>query len=209
MIDAEPLDDAVAAAVAVLRRGGTVVLPTDTVYGIAALPSDPAAVQRIFELKQRPDGMHVAVLLSGPEQLELVSTAVGDVANRLAERFWPGALTLVLGGATEAVARLGDGDGTVGVRCPDHPLVRAIAREVGPLATTSANRHGHPTPDTAAGVARQLPGADLVIDGGVCAGGVASTVVSLVHGSPEILREGPVTAAEISDSVGAPPPDAG
>lgn len=209
MIGAEPLEDAVAEAVAVLRRGGTVVLPTDTVYGIAALPSHAAAVQRVFELKQRPEGMHVAVLVSGPEQLPLVSQDVDDRAERLARRFWPGALTLVLPGATALVAELGDGDGTVGVRCPDHDLVRAIAGEVGPLATTSANRHGHPTPDTAEGVARELPGADLVIDGGVCAGGVASTVVSLVGAAPEILREGPVTAEEISDSVRARPPDAG
>lgn len=194
------LPAAVDDAVAVLDRGGVVVLPTDTVYGIAARPDLPAAVERIFELKERPAGMHLAVLIAGTHQLPLVTADSRPGVGRLADDHWPGALTVVVGQAARLVSGLGDGDGTVGVRCPDHDLVRALADRVGPIACTSANRHGHPTPETAALVARELPGADLVIDDGVCAGGVASTVVSVTGADLEILRPGPVTAADLAAS---------
>jgi L-threonylcarbamoyladenylate synthase len=197
LIAAEPLEEAVEAAAEVLEAGGTVVLPTDTVYGIAALPESRAAVTRIFELKGRPEGMHLAVLLAGPEQLPTVSMDHRPGVAALAIELWPGPLTLVLPGATPLVSGLGDDDGTVGVRCPDHDLVRALADRVGPLATTSANLHGHRTAATAAEIAEELPGADLVIDGGPAVGGVASTVVSLLGDDPEILRDGPVAESDI------------
>ena len=143
--------------VSALEAGGTVVLPTDTVYGLAALPARPEAVERIFELKRRPAGMHLAVLVAGAHQLPLVSSDDRAGVQALADTYWPGALTIVVGGATALVSGLGNDDGTVGVRCPDHDLVRAVAERVGPIACTSANVHGRPTPDHAEGVAAELP----------------------------------------------------
>lgn len=198
LIDADPVDVAVAEVVATLQSGGTVVLPTDTVYGLAALPSRGDAVARVFELKQRPAGMHLAVLLADADQIPLVSTDARSGVAVIAEAFWPGALTLVLPDATDLVAGLGNGDGTVGVRCPDHDLVRAIARRVGPIAVTSANGHGKPTPPTAPEVAAELPGTDLVIDGGPCRGGVASTVADCTGDVPVVVREGPVSDTSIA-----------
>lgn len=170
----------VARAAGVLRGGGTVVLPTDTVYGLAALPGNE---HRLAELKGRPADMPVAVLVASREQARAVSGPWSEVAERLAARHWPGPLTLVLPGR-DAAGR------TVGVRWPSHPFVVALAAEVGPIATTSANRHGEPTPSTAVDAVRSLtllP--DLVVDGGRC-DGVASSVVDVTGPEPVVLREG-------------------
>lgn len=185
-------------ATTALVSGGIVVIPTDTVYGIAALASHAEAVGRVFALKQRPAGMHLPVLVAGAQQLHLVTADARPAVLALAGRYWPGALTMVVAEATPLADGLGNGDGTVGVRCPDHELVRSIAQVVGPLAVTSANLHGQPTPETAVAVANQLRGVDLVIDGGICAGGQASTVVSLTGPVPEVLRAGPIAGIDIS-----------
>jgi L-threonylcarbamoyladenylate synthase len=178
---------AVDAAVAALRAGGAVVLPTDTVYGLAALP---AHVDVLYALKGRPDAVPVAVLVADADQAATVGLLDGP-GRRLAERFWPGPLTIVLAPV--------DGDATVGVRCPDDDLVRALASRVGPLPTTSANRHGEPTPPTAQEAAASLTGEPaLVLDGGTC-GGVASTVVDVSGGGdPVVLREGAVASSAIA-----------
>ena len=175
------LDDAVTA----LRAGGAVVLPTDTVYGLAALPEH---VDVLYELKDRPASMPIAVLVADVEQAATL-VRVDDRVRRLADAFWPGPLTLVLLPV--------DGGDTVGVRCPDHELVRALCRRVGPLPTTSANRHGAPTPTTAAQAAAALAGEPaLVIDGGPC-GDTASTVVDLTGDDAVVLREGALPSAAI------------
>jgi tRNA threonylcarbamoyl adenosine modification protein (Sua5/YciO/YrdC/YwlC family) len=134
--------------------------------------------------------MPIAVLVADPDQAwSLVAGAVPDAARRLAARLWPGPLTLVL----PAVA-----GGTIGVRCPDHDLVRRLARRVGPLPTTSANRHGAPTPPTAAEAAAALAAAPhLVIDGGPCAT-VASTVVDVTSAEPVVLRAGAIDSAGLA-----------
>jgi len=183
---------AIPEAVRILRSGGTVVLPTDTVYGIAALPSRPDAIARIFELKQRPPGMHLAVLVADAGQVARVSGDTRPGPQGLMRAFWPGGLTIVMEEAVPEAEALGPGDGTVGVRCPDHDVVRAVCRAVGPIAATSANLHGHPTAATAGLVAAELAGADLVLDGGTCGGGVASTVVDATGSDPVILRDGPI-----------------
>ena len=179
----------------ILLGGGTVVLPTDTVYGVAALASLHAATGRLFELKDRSGGLPVALLVADADQARTVAEPSGPDVTRWMAELWPGPLTLVLPRATAAagMALGGDGD-TVGVRCPDHALVRAIAAEVGPIATTSANRHGGPTPDTAAAAAAALTGpVDLVVDGGR-SGTVASTVVDATWGTWRVLREGAIGA---------------
>jgi tRNA threonylcarbamoyl adenosine modification protein (Sua5/YciO/YrdC/YwlC family) len=143
----------------------------------------------------------VAVLVASAEQAEAVGV-LPDWARPLAERWWPGPLTLVLRRRPGLAWDLGEPAATVGVRVPDHDLVRALATELGPLATTSANRHGAPTPPTAAAAAaalRRPP--DVVVDGGVCAG-AASTVVDATGDAPVVLREGAVAAAEIEAAAG-------
>jgi L-threonylcarbamoyladenylate synthase len=203
LVEVDGTDDrgaAVSAAADVLRRGLVVALPTDTVYGIAALPDVPGATDRLFELKGRSAAVPIAVLCADAEQaLALADPAeLGEDVHRIAERLWPGPLTLVLRRRPGLGHALGEPADTVGVRCPDHDLVRALAAEVGPIATTSANRHGEPTPPTAREVAATFgDGVALVLDGGRCAA-PPSTVVDAAGPAWRLLREGelPLTAVE-------------
>ena len=184
---------AVEAAEASLRSGGVVVLPTETVYGVAALAADPEAVGELFVRKGRPADRRVAVLVADLDQARLLAV-VDDRAVTLATTCWPGPLTMVLPTVP------GTEEATVGVRCPDHALVRAIAAAVGPIATTSANRSGDPTPVDAAAAAASLDGGLrddlLVLDGGSC-GGVPSTVVDLTVDPVAVVRTGLVTIADL------------
>jgi tRNA threonylcarbamoyl adenosine modification protein (Sua5/YciO/YrdC/YwlC family) len=178
--------------VGVLRDGGSVVLPTDTLYGVAVRAERPGAVDALATLKDRAAEQPVAVLVASVRQAEVVGV-LPDWARPIAERWWPGPLTLVLRRREGLDWDLGEPAATVGVRVPDHDLVRALAAEVGPLATTSANRHGQPTPATAREAARALVAEpDLVVDGGPCQG-TASTVVDATGDGPVVLREGPIT----------------
>jgi len=194
----EPLPEpALAAAVEALRAGLVVGIPTDTVYGLAVDPTRPGATDRLFEAKRRPRDVDLPVLVATPEQALLLATAVPVAATRLMDRFWPGPLTLVLPRAPEFTGDLGEDEATVGVRCPDHPVPRALCAEVGPLATTSANRHGEPTHETAAAVADDLGEAvAIVLDGGACTGS-PSTVVDCTGLEPRLLREGRVPWAHV------------
>jgi len=182
-----PLHDpsALDAAEQALRAGGAIVLPTDTVYGLAALPE---FVDQLYSLKGRPESVPIAVLVASIEQAQTL-VRVAEPARRVADALWPGPLTLVL----ETL----DGQSTLGVRCPDHQFVRDLARRVGALSTTSANRHGEVTPPTAADAAAALEGdVALVIDGGPVHG-VASTVVDACDETLTILREGPISAEQV------------
>ena len=177
------------AAAARIASGGVVALPTDTVYGLAVDPTVPGAVELVFELKERPSDRPVAVLVSRLSQARGL-VHFDDDARLLADWFWPGALTLVLARRPGLDLDLGDDQVTIGVRLPDHAVPRSLAARVGPLAVSSANRHGRPTPATADGVAREFAAADvMVLDGGPCPGR-ASTVARLVGGEVEVLREG-------------------
>ena len=169
-------------------------VPTDTVYGLAADAADADAIQRLFDLKERPADRSIAVLvadLAGAETLVEINLS----ARRLADRFWPGPLTIVAGRTAEAPSHLGSGS-TIGVRVPDDDIVRAIATSHGPLAVTSANLHGGPTPSTAQGVAELFPTLGLVVDGG-SRPGASSTVVDVTAATPVVLREGPISLDEI------------
>jgi len=183
---------AVAAAVGHLRAGGVVVLPTETVYGVAAVATDPDAVEEVFVRKGRPSERLVAVLVADVDQARSLAE-VDDRFERLAAAVWPGPLTMVVPRRPDAGLTLGltadEGPATVGMRCPDHDLVRAIAAEVGPIATTSANRSGEPTPADAARAAEVLGGGLLAVDGGPCTG-VPSTVLDLTVDPARILRLG-------------------
>lgn len=191
--------------VAALRAGEAVVVPTDTVYGVAVLPAHEHLLR---DLKGRPDHVPIAVLVADAVQAAVASgVALPPVATALAVAFWPGPLTLVLptvAGPDVAgpnVAGLNVAGPTLGVRCPDHDFMRAVAAAVGPVATTSANRHGEPTPTTAAAAAASLTGpVAVVVDGGELAG-TASTVVDATGAAPVVLREGPIQRTDIDAAV--------
>lgn len=178
------------AVVGALRAGRVVAIPTDTVYGLAVDPAAPGATARLFALKGRPADVPVAVLVSDAEQAARLADPVPASARDLMRDHWPGPLTLVLPRRTGVDLDLGHPPTTVGIRCPDEPLVRRIAAAVGPLATTSANRHGEPTPPTAAEVAALFgDGVAVVVDGGPRPG-AASTVVDCTGPEPVVLRQG-------------------
>jgi len=193
------VSDPIAAIADALRGGDPIVLPTDTVYGLAALATDADAVDKIFAVKKRPVDTRIAALVADRSQAETL-VDLSPAGRRLADAFWPGALTIVAPRRADCALAVGD-EHTVGVRCPDHPLMRELARREGPIAATSANRHGQPTPATASDVAAVFPKIAMIIDGGRIEGS-ASTVVSVVSGI-EVLREGPISAADI-DAVLAP-----
>jgi L-threonylcarbamoyladenylate synthase len=189
-----PADDpgAIDEAVRLLRAGEVVALPTDTVYGVAVDAFAAGGADRLFAAKQRDRAVAIPVLVAAPDAATpLVEGAIDIVARRWMERFWPGALTIVLPRAERLRnVDLGGDAATIGLRCPDHRLVRHLCAELGSLATTSANRHKEPTPPDAEGVAEALGDAvALVLDGGPCEG-APSTVVSVLGDEVTLLREG-------------------
>ena len=186
-------------AAALIKAGGVTVFPTDTVYGLAAAAENTAAVEAMFSLKRRPVDVKVAVLVADLAQAERY-VLLGADGRLLAEAFWPGPLTIIAERHAAGSLAAGD-DVSLGVRCPDDAVCRTIAAEVGPIAATSANLHGHPTPATVVEVARLFPAVVAVIDDGPRPG-AASTVVSIVDGLPEMLREGPISMADIDAALG-------
>ena len=184
-------------ALSILKAGGLVAFPTDTVYGVGALAFDGRAVESIYAAKDRPVEKAIPILIADPEDLAKVSTEVPESALALAARFWPGPLTLVVPkhpGLPEAVSATA----MVGVRIPNHPVTRLLLRQAGPMAVTSANLSGQPSPSTAQKVLAQLGGRiALIIDGGTTPGGVPSTVVDCVGAEPKVLREGPISKEQI------------
>ncbi len=184
-------------ALEILRRGGLVDFPTDTVYGVAAELFSTQAIQKLFEAKGRDASKAVPVLVGEVEQLGRVSPGLGAMAYRLAQRFWPGPLTLVVPRNSELPEVLSPGP-TVGVRMPNHPFALDLLSASGPLATTSANLSGGPNPLTARDALAQLDGrVDLVLDGGPCPGGMPSTVVDCTGQEPVVLRPGPISLDDL------------
>jgi len=190
-----------AQAIRVLRAGGLVAFPTDTVYGVGAYAWLPEAVEQLYVAKQRPCDRAIPLLIAGVEALPQVAIDVPEAAAILARRYWPGALTLVLRRDPRVPDAVTAGQETVAVRVPDHPVTQALIAALGaPLAATSANLSGKPAPDTAQGVLAQLDTRiDLILDGGTCPGGIASTIVDLTITPPVILRAGDISPQEITD----------
>ena len=184
-----------------LSSGGVAVLPTDTVYGIFSLPTEKAAIERIYTLKMRPESMPLPLLISGTEQLPKVSSFQNQDLWALVGAFWPGPLTVILPNPSPSMSLIASEQNTIAVRCPDNDLVRRIANDLGPLAATSANIHGEDTPENATEIAAMLPNVDLIVDGGPLKDGLASTLVDLTQPVPQILREGPITEKMIFDTL--------
>jgi L-threonylcarbamoyladenylate synthase len=189
-----PGDAGIAEAAAFLRAGGLVAFPTDTVYGIGCRVGDEAALARLFEAKRRPAEKAVPILVASLEQAGEMGLEVTP-ARPLADRFWPGGLTLVLAADT----------GSQAIRVPDHPVALALIAAAGPLATSSANRSGEPEAYEANDVLIAFADTDLldaVVDGGRVPGGIASSLVDLTADRPRLLRDGPISRAELEAVIG-------
>ena len=197
-----PADDplAIHRALAILRAGGLVAFPTDTVYGLGAQAFNQTAVESIYLAKDRPLEKAIPILIADVVDLDKVADAVPALALRLAVRFWPGPLTLVVPKHASLPAAV-SATSTVGVRIPDHGAARALLRAAGPMAVSSANLSGQDNPRTVGEVIRQLNGSiPLVLAGGETRGGIPSTVVDVTGAEPVILREGPITFEQIKST---------
>lgn len=195
----EPQQDVLSEATRVLRGGGVVIMPTDSVYGIGcvAVPSNPAH-ERIFAIKRRDRSQTLPWLVADSDDLARYGEDVPAWAKRLAAELWPGALTLVVKASKDVPPEYRAANGTIALRMPDSNLVRTLAREVGPLATTSANTHGREAATSGAGIeARIAEEVDLVLDAGPAPLAIASTIVGCEDGSPIVYREGAIPAERI------------
>lgn len=201
---ANPDPAVIGRAAGVLRNSGLVAFPTETVYGLGANALDPAAVGRIFAAKGRPATNPVIVHVADPDQARTIAADWPDVAAQLAERFWPGPLTLVVAKRPEVPDAVTAGGPTVAVRCPAHPVARALIRAAGvPVAAPSANRSTELSPTRAEHVLKGLNGRiEMVLDGGPCPGGIESTVVDVTGNTVRLLRPGLVTVPMLEEVVG-------
>jgi len=189
--------EAIALACEVIRSGGLIAFPTDTLYGLGCDPHLPTALQQIYAAKGRSASKAIPVLISRADQLESLVSGLPEQSTRLMERWWPGALTLVLPKNPDLPPDLTPYPG-LAVRMPDHPVALSLLDQTGPLAVTSANLSDHENPQDAQGVLAQLDGVvDLILDGGSLLGGQASTIIDCMASEPKLLREGPIPFSEI------------
>ena len=202
--DTEAMQQAIQEAAAILRRGGLVALPTETVYGLGADAANPAAVARIFAAKGRPADHPVIVHLGNVSQLEQWATDIPDSAYTLAQAFWPGPLTLILKRHASVSDAVTGGQDTIGLRIPGHPIALALLNAFGGgIAAPSANRFGRISPTTAAHVREELGAAvDCILDGGPCQVGIESTIVDLSAEGARVLRPGGISAAALEAVLG-------
>ena len=193
-----------AIAAEIIKNGALVAIPTETVYGLGANGLDEAAVAKIFEAKGRPQDNPLILHISGPEQIELFCHHIPQAAYDLAERFWPGPLTMVLPARRNVPKRTTGGLDTVAVRCPDCKVTREIIRLSGvPIAAPSANISGKPSTTTAEHVRHDHDGKiDAIVDGGPCRVGVESTIVDLTEERPRLLRPGGITPEQLLEVLG-------
>ena len=189
--------DAIALACEVVRAGGLIAFPTDTLYGLGCDPHLPSALQKVYAAKGRSMTKAIPVLISHPDQLVGLVSGLPEQAGRLMQEWWPGALTLVLPKHPDLPLDLTPYPG-LAVRMPDHPVALSLLHQTGPLAVTSANLSDYENPRDAEGVLVQLDGTvDLILDSGELTGGQASTIVDCTGNEPKLLREGPILFSEI------------
>jgi len=194
-----PADEARALerALEILRAGGLVAFPTDTVYGVGSLAFDTQGIDKLYQVKERRHTKAIPILLSRKDQLEQVSSEINATIKRLSTRFWPGPLTLVMPRNAKLPANISQ-VATIGVRIPDHPVALALIDRAGPMAVTSANLSGEQNTCTAQEVLKQLGGRiPLILDGGTTPGGAPSTVVDCTSPELRILRCGPIPKRDL------------
>jgi L-threonylcarbamoyladenylate synthase len=200
----QDLDDQIEIGVELLRRGGMIAFPTDTLYGLGADAFNESAVERVFEAKGRPHGMPLPLLLPDGDWLSMIASHVSPLALRLAERFWPGPLTLVLPAGPRVPPLVTARGWTVAARVPAHAVPRELARRLGsPIIGTSANRSGGPDPQSPEEVRLSLGETiDLIIQGGDAPTGQASTVIDITAPVPRLLRAGALPISAIQELCG-------
>ena len=193
------IGEQVSRGVFILMGGGVVAFPTDTVYGLGACFDDIASVRKVYRLKKRPSSMGLPILMAYTAQMNEVARDIPPVAWRLAEAFWPGALTMVLYRGESVPDVVTGGGDTVALRVPNHPVTIALIRGAGkPIVGTSANLTGRPSALSAADVRYQFGDSiGLIIDGGICPGGIESTIVDVTGETPRLLRPGALSQAVI------------
>ena len=198
-------EESITLAAKVIRNGGLVAFPTETVYGLGCDALNPDAVARVFEAKQRPSFDPLIVHIATEASLDGLVQAISLAEHRLMERFWPGPLTLVLPKRAQVPDLVTAGLPTIAIRMPAHPVAQALIREAGvPIAAPSANPFGYVSPTCAQHVLDELGDrVDLILDGGPCPIGVESTIVSMIGARAELLRPGCVTLAEIREVIGS------
>ena len=201
-----PTDDDIERAARILRGGGLVAFPTETVYGLGADASNPAAVRKIFAAKGRPADHPVIVHIAEAAELKHWAADVPRAAWTLAEKFWPGPLTMVFRRAPRVPDIVTGGQDTVGLRVPSHPVAQRLLKAFGGgIAGPSANRFGKLSPTAAEHVREELGDeVDLILDGGAAEVGIESTIVDLTRASPAVLRPGHITAAQIAAALATP-----
>jgi len=187
--------------VKILKAGGLVVYPTDTLYGLGADPFNDSAVKKVFISKNRPFDMPLSVAVSDVRMLESIAV-LSDQAKKLISRFLPGPLTILLTKKPSISDLLSSGDNQIGIRIPDHPLALRLIKKVGPITTTSANLHSHPEPVTVEMAKKDLGGAvDMYVDCGETKHKLGSTIVDVSEGEVEIVRAGVISKEEILNAL--------
>ena len=196
-------DHGTGSAAEIICAGGLVAVPTETVYGLAGNGMDEKAVEKIYEVKGRPAIKPLSLMVASPEEIGRFAVEVPDAAKMLAEKFWPGPLTIVLKANPDIPEIVRAGGDTIGLRCPDHALTLKALREAGvPFAAPSANLSGAPSPKTAGDVLKVFDGViDAVIDGGACTLGRESTILDMSKKPYRVLRQGALPEESISDAL--------
>jgi L-threonylcarbamoyladenylate synthase len=198
-----PEPELIKEAAGVIKQGGVIVFPTRCLYGLGADAINPNAVERIVEIKQRPEDNPILVLIHSKKQLEVLVEEIPPAADAIMEAFWPGRVTLVFDARDKLSDLLTAKTGKIGVRLPGHPVAAAMLQQVkGPITGTSANLSGRPGCNRLLDIGPQITGqVDLVLDAGTLQGGVGSTVVDVTEEPPRILREGQVTEGQIHSAL--------
>jgi L-threonylcarbamoyladenylate synthase len=202
----------VAEAARRLADGELVAFPTETVYGLGADATNPDAVAKIYAAKGRPENHPLIVHIADPLAIEAWARHVPEAARKLADRFWPGPLTLIVPKSSRVPAAVTGGQDTVGLRCPSHPVAQELLHAFGrvgsgAVAAPSANRFGHVSPTTAQHVRDEFGESLMVVDGGPCEVGLESTIVDLSRGAPVLLRPGAISRRDIESVLGIAPAD--
>ena len=197
----ESIKTEIRAAVQIIRKGGVVAIPTDTLYGFAACATNAIAVEKVFELKRRPMDLPIPLLISELADIHTVASEVPPEALLAANHFWPGELTIILKKSVLGPDVVTAGLNTIGVRIPDHWIPRGIVKQLGaPITGTSANRHGEPNMPNAQSVKDNFGcEIDLVIDDGTVGNGTASTLIDFSSSRPVILREGSISRIKLEE----------